>query len=78
MCWKEKIQWQCHPRASERACVFSQGLAVIFSHHQVCVKRRKEDTFFAAQSESIILAPFFASKTVLPITLMQISLFVAD
>jgi hypothetical protein len=21
MCWKEKIQWQCYPRASERACV---------------------------------------------------------
>ena len=30
---------------------------------QVCVKRR-EDTFFAAQSESRISAPFFASKTV--------------
>jgi hypothetical protein len=29
MCWKEKIQWQCYPRASERACVtsplFGQG-----------------------------------------------------
>jgi hypothetical protein len=21
MCWKEKIQWQCYPQASERACV---------------------------------------------------------
>jgi hypothetical protein len=21
MCWKEKIQWQCCPRASERACI---------------------------------------------------------
>jgi hypothetical protein len=21
MCWKEKIQWQCYPRASERTCV---------------------------------------------------------
>jgi hypothetical protein len=21
MCWKEKIQWQCYPWASERACV---------------------------------------------------------
>jgi hypothetical protein len=59
----------------------AQGLAVIFSHHQVCVKRRREDTFFAAQSESRISAPFFASKTVvfvLPIKLMQISLFFAD
>jgi hypothetical protein len=27
-------------------------------------KRRREDTFFAAQSESRISAPFFASKTV--------------
>jgi hypothetical protein len=30
MCWKEKIQWQCYPRASESACVtfsplFGQG-----------------------------------------------------
>jgi hypothetical protein len=30
MCWKVKIQWQCYPRASERACVtlsplFGQG-----------------------------------------------------
>jgi hypothetical protein len=41
-----------------------QGLAVIFLRHQECVKRRREDTFFAAQSESRILAPFFASKTV--------------
>jgi hypothetical protein len=41
-----------------------QGLAVIFSHHQVCVRRRREDTFFAAPSESRISAPFFASKTV--------------
>jgi hypothetical protein len=38
--------------------------AVIFSQHQVCVKRRKEDTCFAAQIESRISAPFFASKTV--------------
>jgi hypothetical protein len=41
-----------------------QGLAVIFSHHQVYVKRRREGTFFAAQSQSRISAPFFASKTV--------------
>jgi hypothetical protein len=34
----------------------AQGLEVIFSHHQVCVKRRREDTFFAAQSESRISA----------------------
>ena len=26
-----------------------QGLTVIFSHHQVCVKRRREDTVFAAK-----------------------------
>jgi hypothetical protein len=42
----------------------SQGLAVIFSHHQVCVIRRREDTLFVAQSESRISAFFFASKTV--------------
>ena len=42
----------------------SQGLAVIFSHHQVCVKRRRGDTCFPAQSESRISAPFFASKAV--------------
>ena len=35
MCWKEKIQWQCYPRASERACVtfspshFGQGKIII-------------------------------------------------
>ena len=26
MCWKEKIQWQCYPQASERACVTSPPL----------------------------------------------------
>jgi hypothetical protein len=34
MCWKEKIQWQCYPRVSERACVFSplfgQGKVILF------------------------------------------------
>ena len=36
MCWKEKIQWQCYPRASERACVtfplfvFGQGTTFFF------------------------------------------------
>jgi hypothetical protein len=34
ICWKEKIQWQCYPRASERACVFSslfgQGKIIFF------------------------------------------------
>jgi hypothetical protein len=34
MCWKEKIQWQCYPRASERACVtfsslFGQGKIIL-------------------------------------------------
>ena len=40
-----------------------QGLAVIFPHRQVYVKREGR-TLFAAQSESRISAPFFASKTV--------------
>jgi hypothetical protein len=36
MCWKEKIQWQCYPQASERACVsfsplFGQGKIKFFS-----------------------------------------------
>jgi hypothetical protein len=43
--------------------VQAQGLAVIFSHHPICVIRR-EDIFFAAQSKSRISAPFFASKKV--------------
>jgi hypothetical protein len=34
MCWKEKIQWQCYPWASERACVtsplFGQGKIIFF------------------------------------------------
>ena len=41
-----------------------QGLAVIFSHHQVFVKRSREDTFFAAQIESRMSASVFASKTI--------------
>jgi hypothetical protein len=37
MCWKEKIQWQCYPWASERACVtfspyFGQG-QIIYANH---------------------------------------------
>jgi len=42
---------------------------------------RRDDPFFAAQSESRISAPFFASKTVvfvLTIILMQISMLFAD
>ena len=40
MCWKEKIQWQCYPRASERECVtfsplFGQG-KTIFVHMVIC------------------------------------------
>ena len=42
----------------------AQGLAAIFSHRQVYVKREGRTLFFAAQSESRISAPFFASKTV--------------
>ena len=41
-----------------------QGPAVIFSHHQVCIKKKKGDTFWGAKSESRVSAPFFASKTV--------------
>ena len=38
MCWTEQIQWQCYPRASERACVtfspshFGQG-KIIYANH---------------------------------------------
>ena len=35
----------------------------IFTSPGIC-KKRREDTFFAAQSESRISAPFFASKMV--------------
>ena len=35
----------------------------IFTSPGIC-KKRREDTFFAPQSESRISAPFFASKTV--------------
>ena len=61
----------------------SQGLAVIFSHHQVCIKKKKGGHFWGgAKSESRVSAPFFASKNglvfVLPIKLMQISMFFAD
>ena len=63
----------CLPRA--------QGLTVIFSHHQVCIKKKKGGHFWGAKSESRVSAPFFASKTVvfvLPKKLMQISMFFAD
>jgi hypothetical protein len=42
----------------------TQGLAVIFSHHQVCIKKKKGGPFLGAKSESIVSAPFFTSKTV--------------
>ena len=42
----------------------TQGLAVIFSHRQGYMLKEKGGHFFAAQSESRISAPFFASKTV--------------
>ena len=58
----EKKMWFCFKYHQWR--IQAQGLAVIFSHHQVCVKRRREDTFFAVQIESRISAPLFASKTV--------------
>ena len=38
MCWKEKIQWQCYPLYSERACVtfcpshLGQG-EIIYANH---------------------------------------------
>ena len=41
-----------------------QGLAVIFSHHQVCDKKKKGGHFLGTKSESRVSAPFFASKTV--------------
>jgi hypothetical protein len=42
MCWKEKIQWQCYPRASERACVtlsaplFGQGKIIFVFLMVIC------------------------------------------
>ena len=44
--------------------VHPQGLAVIFSHHQVCIKKKKGGHFWGVKSESRVSAPFFASKTV--------------
>jgi hypothetical protein len=43
----------------------AQGLAVtvIFSHHRVCVKKKKGGHFLGAKSESRVSAPFFAAKT---------------
>ena len=32
MCWKENIQWQCYPQASERTCVFSPLLYKVRSY----------------------------------------------
>ena len=40
MCWEEKIQWQCYPQASERACVmpplFGQGKIIFFFLKVIC------------------------------------------
>ena len=41
MCQKEKIKWQCYPRASERACVmfsplFGQGKIIFFVLMVIC------------------------------------------
>ena len=44
-------------------CLPTGARSYIFTSPGIC-KKRREDTFFAAQSESRILAPFFASKTV--------------
>ena len=41
-----------------------QGFEVIFSHHQVCIKKKKGGHFLGAKSESRVSAPFFASKMV--------------
>jgi len=57
---------------------YAQGLAVIFSHYQVCVKK-KGGHFFGAKSESRVSAPFFRFENglvfSLPIKLIQISMF---
>jgi hypothetical protein len=38
----------------------TQGITVIFSHHQVCIKKKKGGHFWGAKSESRVSAPFFA------------------
>jgi hypothetical protein len=59
-----------------------QGLAVIFSHHQVCIKKKKEGHFLGGQKWKKSFGTFFRFKNglvfVLPIKLMQISMFFAD
>jgi hypothetical protein len=57
------ILWE-EQRLNRSLALLVEETTVIFSHHQVCVTRRKEDTFFIAQSESRISAPFVAPKTV--------------
>jgi hypothetical protein len=51
---------------------YAQGLAVIFSHHQVCVKK-KGGHFLGGPKVKVDGLVF-----VLPIKLLQISLFFAD
>jgi hypothetical protein len=53
-----------NPEITNYRDLLPQGLAVIFSHHQVCIKKKKGGHFLGAKSESRISAPFFASKTV--------------
>jgi hypothetical protein len=56
-----------HTDHSPKAILYiAQGLAVIFSHHQVCIKKKKGGHFWegGAKSESRVSAPFFASKTI--------------
>jgi hypothetical protein len=54
----------------------------LYFHITRYVLKRREDTFWGAKSESRVSASFFASKNglvfVLPIKLMQISMFFAD
>ena len=55
---------KCDLTLSKKGAENTQGLAVIFSHHQYVLKEEREGTFFAAESESRLSTPFFASKTV--------------
>jgi hypothetical protein len=41
-----------------------RGSQLYFHITRYVLKRRREDTFWGAKSESRVLAPFFASKTV--------------
>jgi hypothetical protein len=55
----------------------TQGLAVIFSHHQVCIKKKKGGPFLGDKSEKYSFGTFFRFKNglvfVLPLCLKPFS-----